>query len=123
MKIPSLVAASALVAATGCATTTPVPAGQLARTEATLRDAAEIDANADPQAAVHLRLANEQVAQARGLMKDGQNRNAHLVLLRAEADAEVALNLARERLAVTDALNTIEAARSAMLENHEGEGR
>lgn len=89
----------------GCATT-PVPADKLARSQAAVKSAEELNADADPQAALHLRLAREQLATARRMMVDGKSDRAKFVLMRAEADAEAALNMARAKSA------RIEAARA-----------
>ncbi|MDF2695525.1 MAG: hypothetical protein K0S65_3908, partial [Labilithrix sp.] len=52
---------------------------------------------------LHVKLADEQVATARGLMREKENRRADLVLLRAKSDAELAVMLTRERAAKTSA--------------------
>lgn len=113
-----IVVAAALA---GCATT-PVPADKLARSQAAIRSAEEMNAGANPKAAVHLRLAKEQLENARALMKDGNNKEAELVLLRAEADGEAALNLARAHSAQVEAQRTIEMVRQTMAQMQEGRG-
>ena len=86
----------------GCASA-PVPAERLASAEASIRGATEIGAEGVPQAALHLKLARDQVAQAKGLAQSGDNDRAVGVLSRAEADAELALALARESAARLEA--------------------
>ena len=93
---------SALFLSAGCATT-PVPAGKLARSQGAVKSAEEMNAPAEPRAALHLKLAKEQLAQATDLMKDGDNEHAAMVLQRAEADGEAALALARARSAHIEA--------------------
>lgn len=90
-----------------------VPADGLAKSEAALRSAQELGAEKNPQAALHLRLAQEQLAQGKALIKDGDNKRAEYVLGRAEADAEVAMNLARETTAKAEAQQTIENVQKA----------
>jgi hypothetical protein len=74
----------------------PVPAERLASAEAAVRGAAEVGAERTPQASLHLKMARDQVAEARELIKAGNNESASAVLMRAQADAEVSLALARE---------------------------
>ena len=79
----------------GCASAPP-PTEQLASAEASMRAARELGAQAVPRAQLHLRLAQEQVTQARKLAEDGENERAASLLDRARADAELALALSRE---------------------------
>lgn len=107
----SLVAAGA-VALVACGSSA-VPADRLARSEAALRSAQEVGAANDPKAALHLRLAQEQIVTAKTLIKNGDNERAESVLRRAEADADVALNLARSDLAREEATKTMENVQKA----------
>jgi hypothetical protein len=96
---------NALVAAVGLAFTLAacggyaVPTDRLIASEAAARSAREVGASNAPQAALHLKLAQEEIAQAKGLMNDGNNKRADYVLIRAKADAELALALAKEATA------------------------
>jgi hypothetical protein len=92
----------AVLASSGCAAA-PVPAERLASAEAGIRAATEVGAEAVPQAALHLKLARDQVELARTLIKSGDNDRAAMLLSRAETDAELALSLARESVARADA--------------------
>jgi len=83
-----------LVAA-GCATT-PKPVEQLGQTEGAYRSAQEVGADHVPQAALELKLAEEELTRARELMKDDRNEEASQMLVRSRADAELALALTRE---------------------------
>lgn len=95
-----LLGASFLVA---CGGSIPPPADRLASAEAAARSARELGAERDPKAALHLRLADEQIDQAKKLMKDEDNKRADLVLQRAGADAELAVMLAKETAAKAEA--------------------
>ena len=69
------------------------------RTEAStsgIRAAEEAGAAKVPQASLHLQLAREELAQARDLSAKGEKEKAASMLLRAEADAELAVVLSRE---------------------------
>jgi hypothetical protein len=83
-----------------------VPAEKLTDAESSIRAAQEVGGSSVPQAQLHLKLAQEQVATARKLSADGENERAALILLRAKADAELALALARD----AQAQQSLEAA-------------
>jgi hypothetical protein len=91
-----------LSAVFGCAAA-PVPAERLASAEAGIRAAAEVGAEAEPQAALHLKMARDQVEQAKNLVQSGERERATAILARAEADAELSLALARESKARAEA--------------------
>lgn len=93
----------------GCGSTA-VPTEKLTAAEASVRAAQEVGASSVPQAELHLKLAQEQVEMARRLSADGDNERASQVLLRAQADAELALALARD----AQAAKTVEAADSKL---------
>jgi hypothetical protein len=99
------------VAAAGCASAAP-PTEKLASSEAALRGAQEVGAQTVPEASLHLKLAQEQIAQAKGLMSDGENDSAGSVLDRAKADAELALALARENETRVEAEKAAEQVRA-----------
>ena len=92
-KCAAAIAALGLMA--GCASY-PAPTERMATSTAAVRGAQESGASSNPQAALHLKLAQEQLEQAKQLMADGDNKRAEFVLLRADADAELAVALARE---------------------------
>ncbi len=74
----------------------PRPEARLADTKAAIRGAEEVGAKDVPKAALHLKLAQEQHDKAVALINDDNNERAEYVLMRAEADAELAVALARE---------------------------
>jgi hypothetical protein len=75
------------------------PAQHLADATGSVGAARGSGAAEDPQAQLHLKLAQDQLEQARGLMKDGKDERASYVLLRAKADADLAVALSREKAA------------------------
>jgi hypothetical protein len=99
--IKSALALGATVLGLACASS-PVPTEQLASTEASVRAAHELGAERVPRAQLHLKLAQEQMQQARKLADDGDTERATVVLARARADAELALMLSREAAAHRD---------------------
>src|SRR5688572_10512546 len=57
----------------------------------------------DPNAALHLQRAKEQIAKAEALIADEENEAAASVIDRAQADADLALALAKEAKAKAEA--------------------
>jgi hypothetical protein len=103
--------ASAGLALVACGSTPP-PNDRAASSEAAIRGAREIGAEQVPQASLHLKLAEEQLAKGKSQIKDGDNKQAGYTLLRAQADAELALALAKENKTRTEAQQVIDRARS-----------
>lgn len=89
----------AVAFAAGCGASFAPPTGRMAESESAVRGAQEVGAQNEPQAALHLKLAQEQIDQAKQLMADGDNQRADFVLMRADADAELAVSLARQATA------------------------
>jgi len=86
----------------GCSSA-PAPDSRLASSQAAVRGAREVGAESVPQASLHLKFSEEQISQARAMIAEGNNEQADLVLQRAQADAELALSLARESAVTADA--------------------
>jgi hypothetical protein len=92
--IPFLAASALLLS---CASAPP-PEG-MATSAATIRAAQEVGAADVPRAALHIQLAREQAEHARVLVEKGgrdERVEADFLLMRAQADANLALALARE---------------------------
>jgi hypothetical protein len=115
----SLVFAMAVVAtaiAAGCASA-PAPL----RTEAStsgIRAAEEVGAPKVPRAALHLQLAKEELEHANGLAASGHRDQASSLLLRAQADAELAVMLSREDTEKSEARAAVERARQLRQETN-----
>jgi hypothetical protein len=67
----------------------------VADAEANLRAAKELGAAADPQGALHMNLAQEELDKAKKLLQSGDAKNGDLTVARAAVDAELALAEAR----------------------------
>ena len=91
----------------------PPPHEREASSQAAIRTAREMDAEQVPQAALHLKLAQEQFDKGKALMKDGDNGRASYVLMRAQADAELALALASENRTRMEAQVLVDRLRAA----------
>jgi Domain of unknown function (DUF4398) len=98
-----LMAATASALALACGGSFPPPTQDLAAAQAAERSAIELGAAGQPQAQLHLALAQEQMTKARTAMKDGDNERADGLLLRARSDAELAIALTRDQSAKTEA--------------------
>ena len=85
-----------------------VPQESLTAAKAAVAGAEVGGAATEPKAALHLKLAKEQLAQAEKLIADGDNEEAARVIDRAQADADLALSLAKESSAEKEAMETKE---------------
>lgn len=84
-----------------------MPTEQLAAAEAMSRAAQEGGASKVPAAAFYLQLADDEIARAQQLIASGKQDLAYNMLVRAEADAELALATAREAPAKANAQEAI----------------
>jgi len=75
----------------------------MADAQAAQRSAKELGADKIPEAQLHLRLAEEEIAKADASIKESDNRRADFILVRAKADAELALAIAKEKKSMNDA--------------------
>lgn len=96
MKTELCFLAAACAVAFGCASHPP-PSDNLASAIAAVRGAQVAVSNAGrvPEAALQLKLAEEEIAQARKMIANGDHERANYMTLRAYNDAELALALAR----------------------------
>lgn len=103
MKRLHLLALGVLPAlALGCASTA-IPSQKLTDSKSSVRAAEAVGAEKYPQAALHLKMARDQIDQAEKLIEEDENERALLVLERAEADADLALAMAEEQQAKAEA--------------------
>jgi len=115
-KIGILVFAVAIVAtaiAAGCAS---APINTEASTSG-IRAAEEVGAGKVPQASLHLQLAKEELELARVLAAKDEKEEAASMLLRAEADAELAVSLAHEDAERLEAEKAMERVRILRQDN------
>ena len=85
------------------------PDAQLSSSEGAIRGAQEAGADAVPEAALYVKLANEERQRALDMIKGGDNHRASMLLARSEADAELAVALAHAAVAKTDAEKAADA--------------
>jgi len=114
----AIVGAGLLLGVAGCAGNQKVPTEALVDSQVSIRAAEEAGAVQVPDAARHLELAKEQTREARELLDDGKREEAALYLQRAEADAELAVALAREAPARAEAQRAKEQVQA--LQQREG---
>lgn len=98
----------------------PAPNEHLASSIAAARGAQEAGAAQVPEAALQLRLAEEQIQAARQAMAQGNNERADYLTLRAYNDATLAVAITREEEARRRAQQSAEIARLAAEREREG---
>ncbi len=106
-----ILAVTMLAALSRCASA-PVTTEKLATTEAPVRAAAELGATRVPEAALELKLAQDQIELAKQFLRDGNKQRADMILLRAQADAELAIALAKEVPLAAEARNAAEQVKA-----------
>jgi hypothetical protein len=72
-----------------------MPMDKLSDVKSTVRAAQEAGADGNPQAALHLKMANDELASAQAAINDKDNERAKLLLNQAQADADLSLAQAR----------------------------
>lgn len=97
----------------GC-TSTPL---RTEKSTSGIRAAEEAGAAQVPQASLHLQLAKEELAKARALYADGNKDKAATMLLRAEADAELAVVLSRKDAERAEANEAVARVRQLRMDN------
>jgi regulator of protease activity HflC (stomatin/prohibitin superfamily) len=103
-----------MVIIAGCAANAPL------RTEAStsgISAAKEAGAANVPQASLHLQMAKEELALARELFAKGEKKEAASMLLRAEADAELAIALSHGDVEKAESLAAMERVRQLRQDN------
>jgi hypothetical protein len=93
-----------------CAGSMPAPTQRLADAQSAERSARELGAENVPAAKLSLSLAQEQIAQAKAGIADGDNERADSLLIRAKADAELSLAQARQQVAMVGGQAAVDAA-------------
>lgn len=97
----------------GCATAPLRTEGSTTR----ISIAEEAGAAKVPQASLHLQLAREEQELAKALAAKGEKAQAESMLLRAEADAELAVSLSHEDAERAEALAALERLHQLRKEN------
>lgn len=104
----------------GCSKSWPEPKQPMAEAEAASRSAREVGADDQPAAKLKVKLADEQIAEAKARVAKGDNERATYLLLRARADAELALALAHEQNALTAKQKAVETSSTRLESNQQG---
>jgi len=108
MKTFTIGGIPALLLAFGCAGSYPPPTQQMADVQSANRGAEELGAQKNPKAQLHLKLSEEQLKNAQAAMEDDDNKSAERWLMRAKADAELAIALVREETAGSKAAKAVD---------------
>jgi hypothetical protein len=104
-RLVGLLATAWVVSACGGAA---IPQAQMTASEKAISAAEGGGANSVPKAALHLKQAQDQVAEAKKLIEDEDMERAEWALRRAEADAQLALTMAQENTAKAEAAEAVE---------------
>ena len=88
-----------------------------------IRAAEEVGAADVASASLYLQLAKEELENAKGLAEKGEKEEAESMLLRAEADGELAVALSRSDADKKQATQAIERVRQLREENQLPKGR
>jgi len=110
------------VALSACASY-PTPTGRMTDAVSTAKAAQQEGARTNPRAQLHLKLANDEIEHAKRLIANGDAKRADFVLVRAKADADLALAEAREATAERQAQaarERVDALVASMQENVPG---
>ena len=103
-----------------CGASMPEPKQPLADAESASRSARELGADAQPAAKLYARLANEQIGDAKALIAQDEHERATYVLVRARADAELAVALAREQNALVAKKKAVDESSTTLTANVKG---
>ena len=91
-----------------CGASFPPPTQRMADAQSAERSATELGANNEPVAQLSLKLAQQQISEAQKAMTEGDNKRADGLLIRAKADAELAVAQAREKGAKVDGQKAVD---------------
>jgi uncharacterized protein DUF4398 len=100
-----------------CGGAPPLPP-TIANAEANIRTAQELGASKDPQGALHLNIAQEELDKAKKLYTAGDPKNGDLALGRAAVDAELALAEAREAQSQAQMQQIVDQAKLIKAQQH-----
>jgi hypothetical protein len=109
------VAVTAIAIVAGCATAPPTRTTEASTSG--IRAAEEVGATKVPRAALHLQLAKEELGHAEAMAAKDDTDQASSMLMRAEADAELAVALSRESTEKSEALAAMERVRQLRRDN------
>jgi hypothetical protein len=91
-----------------CGASFPPPTQRMADAESAERSARELGAEGVPAAKLSLKLSQQQIALAKKAIKEEENKVADGLLIRAKADAELAVAQTREKGARVDKQEAVE---------------
>ena len=97
MTIPKIIVTATRLGAVfiaGCGSAA-MPLDKLTDAKSTVRAAQEAGAKETPQAQLHLKMANDELASVQKAIDENDNDRARLLLNQAQADADLAIALAR----------------------------
>jgi hypothetical protein len=93
------------------------PVQSLEQSKAAIRAAEEVGASKIPQASLHLQYAKEESQRAEDLIANGDKNRGASLLMRAEADANLAVAMSREAQERHEAQQAADRARDLQQHN------
>jgi hypothetical protein len=88
---------------------------QVSKVNGEIQAAHAVGAHNDPQAALYLKLATDELAAAKRLSDNGEGQKARLTLERARVDAQLAIVLSKETLAREEARAALHKVRQVTM--------
>lgn len=122
MKLHNLAIACGFLVALSACGGGAMPQDGLTSAEAAVRAAEVGGASDNPKAALHLKYARDQVAEAKKLIEEEEFERAAALLDRAEADGELALALARVENAKAEAQAALDEVQELKRKQTEASG-
>jgi len=118
-KVGALTFAVSVVASAGALACASNPPLRTEQSTSGIRAAEEVGAADVPRASLHLQLAKEELDRAKRMAANGDDAQAESMLLRAEADAELAVALSREEAEIAESQEAVERVRDLRREHTE----
>ena len=109
---------SLIVGSLGCASAPLHTEGS----SSSIRAAEEVGAAKVPRAGLHLQLAKEELQKAKRLEEEGEKEEASSMLMRSEADAELAVALSRDERERAEGRAAVEKVRQLRMNNRPSSG-
>ncbi len=104
----------------GCGGTTPI---NKEPSSSAIRAAEESGASKVPNASLYLQLAKEELENAKSLAAKGEKEQAESMLLRSQADGELAVSLSRSDADKKEAIQAVERVRMLRQDNQLPQGK
>lgn len=123
IRLHNAVAALSIITALFLAACGSAPEVNKEASTSAIRAAEESGASKVPSASLYLQLAKEELEFAKKLAENGEVEQAESMLLRSQADGELAVALSRSASDKAEAANAVERVRQFRIDNQLPQGR